>query len=104
MLDGKPFRAAINTGTGTSSTMAFPSANGGSIGPVAAGWLPGDPINCVPSGLGLSGTACSGTRGDSKGHGPGGGGNAKGDFVSNGKPLDTGGERVLDRVGAGKCR
>ena len=40
------------------------------------------------------GTACSGTRGDSKGKGPGGGGNAKGDFVSNGKPLDTGGERA----------
>ena len=44
--------------------------------------------NCRP------GTACSGTRGDSNKDGPGGAGHAKGDFVSNGKPLDTGGERA----------
>ncbi len=40
---------------GNSVVTAFPS---GGIGPVAAGWLPGDPFNCVPAGQ--SGTACSG--------------------------------------------
>jgi hypothetical protein len=33
----------------------------GGIGPVAAGWLPGDPFNCVPAGSGETGTPCSGT-------------------------------------------
>ncbi len=45
-------------GAGNPTNIAFPS---GGIGPVAAGWLPGDPYNCVPSGEGLEGTPCSGT-------------------------------------------
>ncbi len=40
-------------------SIAFPSS--GQIGPVAAGWIPGDVTNCVAKGSGLSGTPCSGT-------------------------------------------
>ena len=43
---------------GTLVCTAFPS---GGIGPVAAGWVPGDPFNCVAAGQGLSGTPCTGT-------------------------------------------
>ena len=52
--------------------------------------------NSRGSGVGecAPGTPCSGTRGDSKGNGPGGGGHSHTDFVSSGKPLDTGGERA----------
>ena len=42
----------------TFNGVAFPT---GGIGPVAAGWLPGDPKNCVAAGEGLEGTPCSGT-------------------------------------------
>ena len=41
---------------GTLVCTAFPAAG---IGPVAAGWLPGDAFNCTPIGSG--GTNCSGT-------------------------------------------
>jgi hypothetical protein len=51
--DGKQFG-----GAGNPSNIAFPS---GGIGPVAAGWEPGDPYNCVAAGEGLEGTPCSGT-------------------------------------------
>ncbi len=39
----------------------WPTANSGEIGAPAAGWLPGNPVNCVPAGSGLSGTPCTGT-------------------------------------------
>jgi hypothetical protein len=45
-------------GTGNPGNVPFPS---GGIGPVAAGWLPGDPTTCVAAGEGLEGTPCSGT-------------------------------------------
>jgi hypothetical protein len=54
---GAGFYPSYNS-AGTLVCTAFPS---GGIGPVAAGWLPGDPFNCVPAGSGLTGTACSGT-------------------------------------------
>jgi hypothetical protein len=44
--------------TQTFNGVAFPSTG---IGPVAAGWLPGDATNCVAAGEGLEGTPCSGT-------------------------------------------
>ena len=49
---GKTFTAPNQTFT----SPAFPSTG---IGPVAAGWLPGDPTNCVAAGSGSP--ACSGT-------------------------------------------
>ncbi|MGO8862367.1 MAG: hypothetical protein ACLQRH_16615 [Acidimicrobiales bacterium] len=49
---------SYNYSTGAVVCTQFPS---GGIGPVAAGWLPGDPYNCVAAGQGLSGTPCSGT-------------------------------------------
>jgi hypothetical protein len=52
--------AAVGTATGyigqTFTGVSFPSTG---IGPVAAGWLPGDPTNCVAAGTGSP--ACSGT-------------------------------------------
>jgi len=53
--EGKTFTALNQTFT----PPAFPS--NGLIGPVAAGWLPGDPTNCVAQGSGGSGPFCSGT-------------------------------------------
>lgn len=63
-FNGKTFNTS-----GSSANPAFPTAastnttpcTAACIGAVAAGWLPGDPTNCVPSGEGLSGTPCSGT-------------------------------------------
>ena len=47
---------SYNPANGNTVTTPFPS---GGIGPVAAGWLPGDPFNCVPD-TASSGTFCSG--------------------------------------------
>ena len=44
------------TSTGTLVNTPFPA---GGIGPVAAGWLPGDPFNCGPASP--TATACAGT-------------------------------------------
>jgi hypothetical protein len=52
------YAGTVFSGAGNPSNVAFPS---GGIGPVAAGWLPGDPTNCVAAGEGLEGTPCSGT-------------------------------------------
>ncbi len=52
---GAGFYPSYNN-AGTLVCTAFPS---GGIGPVAAGWLPGDPFNCTPKGA--TGTNCSGT-------------------------------------------
>ncbi|MDR3650802.1 MAG: hypothetical protein P4L20_17050, partial [Acidimicrobiales bacterium] len=53
--EGKTFTALNQTFT----PPAFPS--NGLIGAVAAGWIPGDPTNCVAQGSGGSGPFCSGT-------------------------------------------
>lgn len=58
------YESSVPVGGGSGDTAtgpAWPSANSGEIGAPAAGWLPGDPVNCVPAGSGLSGTPCSGT-------------------------------------------
>lgn len=52
------YAGTVFSGAGNPSNVPFPS---GGIGPVAAGWLPGDPTNCVAAGEGLEGTPCSGT-------------------------------------------
>lgn len=49
------------TFTAPAQSFASPAFPSGGIGPVAAGWLPGDPTNCVAAGEGLEGTPCSGT-------------------------------------------
>ncbi len=57
---GTPSYFSTGAGNGQDGT-AWPTANSGKIGAPAAGWLPGNPDNCVPAGSGLTGTACTGT-------------------------------------------
>lgn len=59
---GKKFVSYTSTGTAVQTT--FPGGATGAIGPVAAGWLPSDPTNCVaniPVNVGGSAPLCSGT-------------------------------------------
>ncbi len=48
-----------HTFTAPHQSFVSPAFPAGGIGPVAAGWLPGDPTNCVAAGTGSP--ACSGT-------------------------------------------